>query len=97
MTAHVGQDGVLRLDLPLDLYNIDLEVLVVVQPHQAEAVDANGWPIGFLRSLTPCLAMRCLSVPHKAYLKHGTRSREISAGYQHLYSLSKQALAENKG
>lgn len=29
---HVGEDGVLRLNVPIKLNNTDLEVIVVVQP-----------------------------------------------------------------
>ena len=35
--ARVGKDGVLKLEVPLNLKNVDLEVLIVVQPiHEAD-------------------------------------------------------------
>ena len=40
--THVGSDRLLKLELPLDISNTDLEVLVVVQP-KAKA----GWPPGY--------------------------------------------------
>lgn len=32
LRSHVGEDGVLRLNVPIGLNNTDLEVIVVVQP-----------------------------------------------------------------
>lgn len=32
LRSHVGEDGVLRLNIPIGLNNTDLEVIVVVQP-----------------------------------------------------------------
>lgn len=32
LRSHVGEDGVLRLNVPIGLNNTDLEVVVVVQP-----------------------------------------------------------------
>ncbi len=54
LTSRVGRDGVLHLEIPVDMPDAAVEVLVVVHPittvqpeaHQAE--DAPGWPPGFL-------------------------------------------------
>jgi hypothetical protein len=53
LRSHVGEDGVLRLDVPLEVVNTDLEVTVVVQPiapspsteaHEAPStVWTNAW------------------------------------------------------
>jgi hypothetical protein len=32
LRSYVGEDGVLRLDIPIELKNIDLEVVLVLQP-----------------------------------------------------------------
>lgn len=32
LRSHVGEDGILRLNVPIGLNNTDLEVIVVVQP-----------------------------------------------------------------
>jgi hypothetical protein len=48
LQATVDQDGLLKLEIPArDLANRRLEVLVVLQPLPEQALDANGWPIGF--------------------------------------------------
>ena len=49
--THVGSDGLLKLELPLDISNTDLEVLVVVQP-KAKA----GWPPGYFEQTAGSLA-----------------------------------------
>ncbi len=51
LRSHVGEDGVLRLDVPLEIVNTDLEVTVVVQPiaplpstkSHEETAWANAW------------------------------------------------------
>lgn len=40
--THVGADGILKLALPLDIADTDLEVLVVVQPKAR-----RSWPPGY--------------------------------------------------
>jgi len=69
VTTHIGQDGVLHLDLPLNLHNTDLEVLVVVQPHETEAVDANGWPIGYFEETYGSLADDPIERPDQGELE----------------------------
>lgn len=43
LQSHVGADGVLRLEVPVDEKDSDLEVVVVVQP----SGHAGTWPDGF--------------------------------------------------
>jgi hypothetical protein len=40
--AHIGRDGLLKLDLPTGVTNRELEVVVVMQPLEAEEVDELG-------------------------------------------------------
>lgn len=47
LTTHVGEDGILKLNLQTGMVNRDLEVLVVLQPLEREATQNNGWPVGF--------------------------------------------------
>ena len=46
LNAHVGDDGILKLELPTKLTNQDLEILIVMHPIN-ELVDELGWPLGF--------------------------------------------------
>ena len=46
--THVGGDGILKLELPVHTINTDLEVLVVMQPMEAEEeLDEMGYPVGY--------------------------------------------------
>lgn len=47
--SHVGQDGILRLELPLDVVNTDVELLIVFQPILPDhpSSGALGWPSDF--------------------------------------------------
>lgn len=47
LRTHIGDDGILTLELPPSLNNRVVEVVVVVQAINDQAVDALGWPIGF--------------------------------------------------
>lgn len=40
--SHVGEDGLLKLNIPVRFSNVDLDVVVVVQP-----VTTSGWPAGY--------------------------------------------------
>jgi hypothetical protein len=44
--TRVGDDGILKIELPAYAANRELDVVIVIQPRD-EAVDALGWPIGF--------------------------------------------------
>lgn len=41
--SHTDQAGILKLEVPLGLSEVDVEVIVVVQPTRNE----HGWPPGF--------------------------------------------------
>ncbi len=45
--THIGDDGILKLELATGLANLDLEVLVVMQPLETEALDEMGYPVGY--------------------------------------------------
>jgi len=54
LTAHTGNDGVLKLEFPTSP-NQTFEVVVIFQPIQEET-DALGWPIGFFEETYGSLA-----------------------------------------
>ncbi len=51
LDARVGHDGILKLELPLEVSDTDLEVLVVVQ-----AKEKRGWPVGYFDRTAGALA-----------------------------------------
>ena len=51
LDTRVGQDGILKLELPLEVSNADLEVLVVVQRKEK-----RGWPPGYFERTAGSLA-----------------------------------------
>ena len=56
LKAHIGEDGVLTLEVPTSQRNREVEVLVVVQPLDGEETDALGWPRGFFERAYGALA-----------------------------------------
>lgn len=55
LRSHVGEDGMLNLQLPLDITNSDLEVVVIVQPiastETSAPAQASGWMPGFFEEV----------------------------------------------
>lgn len=47
LRTHIGDDGILTLELPPSMNNRAVEVVVVVQALEDKAVDEMGWPVGF--------------------------------------------------
>ncbi|NBD32493.1 MAG: hypothetical protein GVY17_05875 [Cyanobacteria bacterium] len=50
-TTHIGEDGILKVQLPAQVKNTELEVLVVFQPtstsEKEKTVRDQGWPPEF--------------------------------------------------
>jgi hypothetical protein len=60
LRSHVGSDGILQLQLPVELKDTDLEVTVTIRP-VAPKLDRNlgvdlGWPEGFFAETAGALA-----------------------------------------
>jgi hypothetical protein len=52
LKSRVGADGVLKLEVPVEVTETDLDVLVVFQPlAQRPALDKLGWPSGFFETI----------------------------------------------
>ena len=51
LDTRVGQDGILKLELPLELSDTDLEVLIVFQRKEK-----RGWPPGYFERTAGSLA-----------------------------------------
>lgn len=49
--TRIGQDGILKLDVPLEVSDTDVEVLVVVQRKEK-----RGWPPGYFERTAGSLA-----------------------------------------
>ena len=49
--SHVGEDGILQLSVPVGITDVDLEVMVIVQPiiekEKAKTPEELGWTPGF--------------------------------------------------
>ena len=45
LKSHVGEDGILKLELPVQTKDADVEVKVTLEPVGPK--DKNGWPTGY--------------------------------------------------
>ena len=57
LTTQIDNTGKLRLDLPTQLANRQVEVLVVLHPvNNEEQTDELGWPIGYFEEIDGIMA-----------------------------------------
>jgi hypothetical protein len=49
--SHIGEDGVLKLQVPLLVTNMDLEVVLMVQPLTSVSTPSSSWQEGFLEAV----------------------------------------------
>ncbi|MEA5616457.1 hypothetical protein VB711_01180 [Cronbergia sp. UHCC 0137] len=66
LNSHIGQDGILHLDIPVDVTNTDLTITVILKPvnnsqHQA-LPKGKGWPANFFEETSGCLKDTPLTV-----------------------------------
>lgn len=48
LQAHVGSDGILKLEVPVDVTDEDVEIIVTIKPiHKMESTDDLGYPLGY--------------------------------------------------
>lgn len=47
LTARTDKDGIVRLEIPTDTVNQEIEIVVVMQPVTAEPLDAMGYPLNY--------------------------------------------------
>jgi len=45
--AQIGEDGILKLEVPTGLSARQIEVVLVMQETETQQVDSNGWSVGF--------------------------------------------------
>jgi hypothetical protein len=64
--THVGDDGLLKLELPLDITDADLEVLVVFQKKEKRA-----WPPGYFDRTAGSLADNPIERPPQGCERKG--------------------------
>lgn len=56
--AHVGKDGILKLETPIGLTETDVEVVLVVQSLPTtpdKPAEKRGWPPGFFEEFSGCM------------------------------------------
>lgn len=47
LKARADQDGVVKLVIPTNLIDREIEIVLVMQPLTPEVVDAMGYPVGY--------------------------------------------------
>lgn len=54
LRLHIGEDGILHLDIPVEVDDAEVEVTVTVQPVDS-TLEGRGWPPGFFEETFGCL------------------------------------------
>lgn len=47
LKARAGKDGVVRLEIPTNISDQEIEIVLVMQPLQTEPLDEMGYPLGY--------------------------------------------------
>jgi hypothetical protein len=47
LKARADKDGIIRLEIPTDTADREMEIVLVMQPMESEPVDEMGYPIGY--------------------------------------------------
>lgn len=55
LTVHVGDDGILRLETPVDARHADLKVKITIEENEA-IEDLSQWPPGYFEQTAGALA-----------------------------------------
>jgi hypothetical protein len=55
MKSHIGADGLLHLNIPTNMPDYDVEILLVLQPLKPMDVPKNNWPDDFFQKTYGCL------------------------------------------
>ncbi len=50
LKTHADQDGLVKLVIPTDLAGRELEIVLVLQPLDAESLDEMGYPLGYFET-----------------------------------------------
>jgi hypothetical protein len=53
--SHIGADGLLHLNIPTNMQDYDVEILIVLQPLKPIVTPKNNWPDGFFQKTYGCL------------------------------------------
>ena len=53
LTIHtrVGKDGILKIETPIGITDAEIEVILVVNPKEAEARPLSSWPANFFTEI----------------------------------------------
>jgi hypothetical protein len=51
LKTHADQDGLVRLVIPTDLAGRELEIVLVLQPLDADPLDEMGYPLGYFETI----------------------------------------------
>ena len=47
LKARADKDGIVRLEIPTDVTDQEMEIVVVMQPVEEEPLDEMGYPLGY--------------------------------------------------
>jgi hypothetical protein len=56
LKARTDKDGIVRLEIPTDITNRDIEIVLVMHPVDDEPLDEMGYPVGYFEQTYGILA-----------------------------------------
>jgi len=68
LKAHIGADGILKLETPTALRAVDTEVLIVLQPVTAQSLNENGYPVDYFDAIDAIVADDLIERPEQGVI-----------------------------
>jgi hypothetical protein len=72
LNSHVGQDGILHLDIPVNIINTDLTITIILKPsdnfQQDNKPKGKGWPAKFFEETSGCLKDTPLTIDSECWV-----------------------------
>ena len=72
LSSHVGEDGILHLDIPVNIVNVDLTITIILKLsndfQQENKLKGKGWPANFFEETSGCLKDTPLTIDSECWV-----------------------------
>ena len=72
LNSHVDEDGILHLDIPVNMVNADLTITIILNPSddfkQENKPKGKGWPANFFEETSGCLKDTPLTIDSECWV-----------------------------
>lgn len=99
--SHIGRDGMLKLEIPTELAEIDIDVVVIFQPVEAPekkpSPEELGWPPGFFEKTAGQWQGDSLTREPQGEYETRKNCNDLPSRYQYMHRVSESTFDIGKG